>query len=65
MDREPAAWETNTSMPFLRMGDVGVHGLGRDRFLVVAPDELGVTVEGFEHARQLARVLSGLPAIVG
>jgi hypothetical protein len=61
MDREPAAWETNASAPFLRVGDVGVTSLGGDRFLVVAPAERH-EVEGFEPARQLARDLAGMPS---
>jgi hypothetical protein len=55
--REPAAWETNETRPFLSVGEASVSGLGRDRFIVESPDERR-TVTGFGPARQLAHELA-------
>lgn len=57
-DRQPEPWQTNAAGPFLAVGDAGVLSLGRDRFLVVTPDEQR-RVEGFDAARQLAHTLAG------
>ena len=57
MDREPAAWETNATGPFLSVGEVAVYALGKDHFRVVLPNGER-EVEGFEPARRLAHELA-------
>jgi hypothetical protein len=32
VDREPAGWETTATGSFLRIGEVTVYALGKDRF---------------------------------
>jgi hypothetical protein len=62
MDRERQAWETNTPGPFLTIGQVGVHTLGGDRYLVTSPDG-EQQVEGFEEARARAHELACLEGV--
>jgi hypothetical protein len=57
MDREPAAWETNATGPFLTIGEVAVYALGHDRFRLVWPDGKR-EVEGFDEARSHAHELA-------
>jgi hypothetical protein len=59
VDREPAAWETNATGPFLSVGEVAVYALGEDRFRVESP-EGEREVEEFDPARRLARELAGV-----
>jgi len=56
MTREPAAWETNATGPFLSVGEIAVYALEGDRFRITWP-EGEREVEGFEPARQLAHEL--------
>jgi hypothetical protein len=56
--RQPEAWETNATAPFLAVGDVGVTALGQERFRVSAPDHEQEVV-GFAAARSMAHELAG------
>jgi hypothetical protein len=60
-DRQPQAWETNASLPFLTLprdhGVVEVWAHGFDRFTVKSPDGEQV-VAGFDPARQTAHELA-------
>lgn len=59
-DREPEAWETSASGPFLTMagGRVQVWALGSDRFRVQAPRHDEKILAGHDTAVEAAEALA-------
>jgi hypothetical protein len=59
--RQPEAWESSATAPFLMVGNAGVTALGGERFVVTAPG-VEQEISGFGEARARARELAARDA---